>query len=430
MLALSGILGYFLRPHTDPLHPKSSSPSPKELETLLESKDMLLASIASKVATTNARDVIYPRLPEVPQLPNFEETFNGIADLKTKAIRFLETKSRTKRKPVSMHSTISTIAAGSYLTAYLPFLHPGLDHDGFLQIFDFYQPLSIQACHQIQFGVDMLALSGILGYFRIPPKSPPARRLPFTLATFANVFFALTLSSSLNALPEGYWYFDAFSGPGMGLIAAAFFGTAMSMISSLDNAISGPSKGLQACPGGMNRGTNILFASLIFFFVNGAQVPLVAPMFFSNLEAYQQSMSAAFESVGMAALDFHSFATAAGFVSFLSLVATLQFEKKISQTTGLFSFLSLFLVFNCDAIIATYKTMVCPDLLPILESSNFYISNIIAENHLIEGGAIFTGLVVLNAVRKLLMTGGYGSDKDRKSNARSAVPTTALMKED
>jgi len=153
-------------------------------------------------------------------------------------------------------------------------------------------------------------------------------------------------------------------------------------------------------------------------------------MFFSNLEAYQQSMSAAFESVGMAALDFHSFATAAGFVSFLSLVATLQFEKKISQTTGLFSFLSLFLVFNCDAIIATYKTMVCPDLLPILESSNFYISNIIAENHLIEGGAIFTGLVVLNAVRKLLMTGGYGSDKDRKSNARSGAPTTALMKED
>lgn len=338
-------------------------------------------------------------------------------------MKFLETKSRPKRKPVSFHSTISTIAAGSYLTAYLPFLHPGLDHDGFLQIFYFYQPLSMEACHQIQFGVDMMALSGILGYFRIPPKAPPARRLPFTLATFANVFFALTMNSSLNALPEGYWSFDAFSGPGMGLIAATYFGTAIAMISALDNAISGPTKGLQSCPGGMNRGTNILCAAMIYFFVNGAQIPLVAPMFFSNLDAYQTSMSTAFESVGMPALDFHSFATAVGFVSFLSLVATLQFEKKISESTGMFAFASLFLVFNCDAIVATYKTMACPDMLPILENSNFYLSNLIAENHLVEGGVMVTGLVVLNALRKLVMRG----DENRKSTPiRSMVPTLTM----
>ncbi|KAL3942688.1 MAG: hypothetical protein SGBAC_003172 [Bacillariaceae sp.] len=389
------------------------------LEALFENKEAVMESIAAKVAPE------IPRVPQPPKHPNFGDALNDdIAHLPAQAAKLLEEKSRPQRKPVSLHSTVSMIAAGSYLTAYLPFFHPGLDHDGFLQIFDFYQPLSIEACHQIQLGVNMLALSGIMGYFRIPPKAPATRRLPFTLAAFANVLFALTLSSSLNALPEGYWSFDAFSGFGVGAIAAAYFGTSASMISSLDNAISGPEHGLQTTPGAMNRGMNIMFVTLIFFFVNGAQIPLVAPIFFSDLDTYQQSMSTAFESVGMAALDFHSFGTAVGFVSFLSLVATLQFEKKISETAGMVSMLSLFFVFNLDAIVATYKTMVCPDLLPVLESSNFYLFNMITEHNLMEGAAAITGLVLLSSLTRLLT--GAGLETTKKSKRPSVVPVLMM----
>eukprot|EP00980_Cylindrotheca_fusiformis_P019144 scaffold6486_cov96-Cylindrotheca_fusiformis.AAC.8 len=78
-------------------------------------------------------------------------------------------------------------------------------------------------------------------------------------------------------------------------------------------------------------------------------------------------MSTAFEFVGLPGLDFHSFATAVGFVSFLQLVATFQFEKKISEIGGLIAFVILFVLFNCDAVLATYKTVVRPELLPIIE---------------------------------------------------------------
>eukprot|EP00581_Thalassiosira_minuscula_P012735 CAMPEP_0183713156 /NCGR_PEP_ID=MMETSP0737-20130205/8093_1 /TAXON_ID=385413 /ORGANISM="Thalassiosira miniscula, Strain CCMP1093" /LENGTH=674 /DNA_ID=CAMNT_0025941905 /DNA_START=296 /DNA_END=2320 /DNA_ORIENTATION=+ len=313
-------------------------------------------------------------------------------------------KSRPKKKPVSFHSTVSIVAAGAYLAAYQPFFHLGLDKDGFLQFFDFSRPLTIDACHQIQLSVWLLAISGILGFFRIPPRAPPARRLPFTLATLANVFFALFLSSSLNALPDGYWYFDAFSVLGTTALAITFFIEEFCLLSAFDNAISGSEAGLTSTPGGCGRASNIFFASITYFVVNVAQVPLVIPIFFSDLASYQRSMSAAFEAVGFPAIDFHSIATAVGFVSFLQLLATLQFEKKISEIQGVIGLVTLFVVFNWDAILGDYKTVFRPDLLPIIENTNNYLPGIIEQNHLVELVVGITALVILNAIRKIAFT--------------------------
>eukprot|EP00980_Cylindrotheca_fusiformis_P014274 scaffold3791_cov137-Cylindrotheca_fusiformis.AAC.1 len=324
----------------------------------------------------------------------------GLIEKYEQVLEYLEFKSRPKKKPVSLHSTVSIVAAGSYLTAYQSFFHPGLDKDGFLQIFDFYQPLSVDHCHEIQVSVALLAVAGVMGYFRIPPNAPAARRLPFTLAALSNVFFALVLCSSLNALPAEYWLFDAFSDAGKAAIGLAYVIEGYFLISSFDNAISGSEAGMAATPGAKDRATNVFFAALIYFFVNAAQIPLVAPIFFSDISSYQSSMSAAFEIVGLPGLDFHSFATAVGFVSFLQLVATFQFEKKISETGGLVAFVTLFVVFNCDAILATYKTVARPELLPIIENTNNYLPNIISENHLFEAILGITGVVVANAIRK------------------------------
>jgi CRP-like cAMP-binding protein len=327
----------------------------------------------------------------------------GLLDKYDQVMEYLELKSRPKKKSVSLHSTVSIVASGSFVTAYQPFFHPGFDKDGFVRFFDFYQPLTIDTCHQIQLSVGLLAVSGVMGYFRIPPNTPAARRLPFTLASLANVFFALVLTSSLNALPEGYWFFDAFSDVGTASIGLAYFIEAFFLITAFENSISGSEAGLDSTPGGMGRASNIFFAALIYFFVNTAQVPLVLPIFFSDIASYQGSMSAAFEAVGMPSLDFHSFATAVGFVSFLQLVATLQFEKKISEIAGLVSFVTLFVVFNGDAITATYKTVFRPQLLPIIENTNNYLPNLIAQNHIAELGLGITGLVIVNAIRKAIV---------------------------
>eukprot|EP00980_Cylindrotheca_fusiformis_P028306 scaffold22591_cov125-Cylindrotheca_fusiformis.AAC.2 len=324
----------------------------------------------------------------------------GLFEKYEQVLEYLEFKSRPKKKPVSLHSTVAIVAAGSYLTAYQSFFRPGLDKDGFLRFFDFYQLLSIDACHQIQLSVALLALAGIMGYFRIPPNAPAARRLPFVLAALTNVFFALVITSSLNGLPAEYWFFDAFSNAGKAAIGLVFFIEEYFLILSFDNAISGPTAGMAATPGATDRATNIIFAALIYFFVNAAEIPLVAPMFFSDISSYQSSMSAALETAGLPALNFHTFATAVGFGSFLQLVATFQFEKKISETVGLIAFVTLFVVFNCDAILSTYKIIARPELLPIIENTHNYLPNLLSENHLFETILGVTGLVVANAIRK------------------------------
>eukprot|EP00980_Cylindrotheca_fusiformis_P029652 scaffold23660_cov108-Cylindrotheca_fusiformis.AAC.1 len=329
----------------------------------------------------------------------------GLIEKYEQLVEYLEIRSRPKKKPVSLHSTVSIVAAGSYLTAYQPFFHLGLDRDGFLQFFDFYQPLSLDACHQIQLGVVLLAVAGVMGYFRIPPNSPPTRRLPFTLAVLSNLFYTLVLTSSLNALPEEYWFFDAFSLGGKAAIGLVFFVEGYYSLSALDNAISGTKAGMAATPGATDRATNIFFAFLMFLFVNGPNIPLVAPIFFSDIESYQSSMSTAFEMVDLPALNFHAFATAVGFVSFLQLVSTLQFEKKISQTQGLIAFMTLLAVFNCDAVLADYKTVARPDLLPIIEHAHNYIPNIVMENHILESTLAVTGLAIANSIRKSFMVG-------------------------
>lgn len=126
----------------------------------------------------------------------------------------------------------------------------------------------------------------------------------------------------------------------------------------------------------------------------------VAPVFFSDLTSYQASMSAAFQTVNMPALDFHSFATAVGFVSFLQLVATLQFEKKLSEMQGALALVLLFLAFNADAIVATYKTVFRPDLLPIIENTNNYLPGLISQNYISEIVTVITSLVFLKAAWK------------------------------
>eukprot|EP00550_Attheya_septentrionalis_P006951 CAMPEP_0198295294 /NCGR_PEP_ID=MMETSP1449-20131203/26992_1 /TAXON_ID=420275 /ORGANISM="Attheya septentrionalis, Strain CCMP2084" /LENGTH=655 /DNA_ID=CAMNT_0043995557 /DNA_START=186 /DNA_END=2154 /DNA_ORIENTATION=- len=327
----------------------------------------------------------------------------GLLDKTAQVLDYLEAKSRPKKKPVSLHSTVAIVASGSYLSAYQPFFHPGFDKDGFVRFFDFSQPFSIEICHQIQFSVGLMAVAGIMGYFRIPPSAPDARRLTFTLATLANIFFALTMSSSLNALPEGYWLFDAFSDGGTAVIGLSYLIETYFMIAAFDNAISGSDAGMDSIPGGMERASNICFASLIYFAVTTGQVALVAPIFFSDLASYQGSMSTAFEAVSLPALNFHSFATAVGFVSFLQLLATLQFKKKISEIGGLLGLVALFVVFNCDAVVAFCKIVLLPDLLPTIANSNNYLPNMMAQNHLVELGLGITGLVVLNAIRKSIM---------------------------
>eukprot|EP00584_Thalassiosira_punctigera_P004920 CAMPEP_0172530778 /NCGR_PEP_ID=MMETSP1067-20121228/4402_1 /TAXON_ID=265564 ORGANISM="Thalassiosira punctigera, Strain Tpunct2005C2" /NCGR_SAMPLE_ID=MMETSP1067 /ASSEMBLY_ACC=CAM_ASM_000444 /LENGTH=680 /DNA_ID=CAMNT_0013315039 /DNA_START=170 /DNA_END=2212 /DNA_ORIENTATION=- len=321
----------------------------------------------------------------------------GFLDTYNELLEYLAVKSRPKKKPVSLHSTVSIVSAGAYVSAYQPFFHVGTDKDGFIAFFDFYGPLSVGNCHQIQLGVVLLAISGIMGYFRIPPNAPAARRLPFTLATLSNTFFALVLTSSLNALPIGYWQFDAFSPLGKVAIGLAFFIEEYFSVSALCNALCGSEDGMSSTPGAIGRASNIFFATLIYLFVTSAQAPLVIPIFFSDLTSYQDSMSAAFQSVDLPALNFHSFATAVGFVSFLQLVATLQFEKKLSEMQGSIALVSLFIAFNCDAISATYKTLFRPDLLPLIEKSNNYLPGLIGQNFITEIVVGLTSMVFLNA---------------------------------
>ena len=329
----------------------------------------------------------------------------GMVDRLFELQQYLSLRSRPEKKPVSIHSTISVFAAGSFLQAYTPFVEPGFDQDGFVQFFNYYgNDISLETCHQIQFSCFLLAISAIGGFFRIPPNAPNARKLPFTLATLSSILFSLSISSSLNALPDtGYWQYDAFTPIGTVVLTIPVAATSLYLFWCLDEAISGSGKGTETVPGAIGRIPNILLAAMICWIVNTSFIPFVLPIYTSDLVTYQQEFARGLEACNLSALDLHGFATGLGFVSFLQLVSTLQFEKKISKEMGFVSLATLFYVFNIDALVARYKSEFRPELLPLQTETNYYIQNLLEQHHIIPILMATMGLVVLNGFRKVIM---------------------------
>ena len=261
---------------------------------------------------------------------------------------YLKINSRPKKKPVSFHSTFSIFSMGVACAALGQLCSPGIE-DGYIHIFDWQQNLNDSSLLLFEIAAWMLAAAGVMGILRLPPNSPSNRKLLFNLLMWQNIASAATITSNLNGNPTAWWY-DAFKLPGASLLLVTSLMVYVHYLLLLDDAIVGSNKGRESIPLMTNQGlavVMILFLTVVFYLQLSTYAPFILA---SNVEGYSAMILTPFTELGMnAAISVSIFLM--GFqASFVALIATLQFEKKIDIITGAAIGLFFILLINIDAL--------------------------------------------------------------------------------
>ena len=148
---------------------------------------------------------------------DLKEIATETSALKDKVYDFFVKKSRPKKKPISLHSFISSMSAMSALLLLLPTFHPGIDEFGLPRLFD-YEYASNDLLWQSQMVALLQMVGSIMGIFRLPKNSPNVRIAGFVISALAITQLSLVTMSSLNG--TDVYLFDAFSMQGRALISA------------------------------------------------------------------------------------------------------------------------------------------------------------------------------------------------------------------
>ena len=314
--------------------------------------------------------------------------------------QLLVVKSRPAKKPVSFHSTFSIFSAAVFVTAFLPFFKPGLDDRGLPTIFRIVDHISPASTLQMQVACWMFAISGVLGLLRFPPNTPISRKLAFESAASADLFQAAYASSSLNGQAESCWWFDAFSTPGTASLVLSGLLMSISALRLLDDAIAGHSRGRNTIPGAHTPLLAIITYSMVCFLALFAIAPVI-PVLTSDSTSYEASLTNIFIENGIDGFLVAVTSCAAGFAAFSSLVATLQFEKKIASATGSVIVLMLLVVMSFDFAIFSFSLLAHPVVLgPNVAATREYILTQFSQAHFFEVTASCVVVVVLNALRR------------------------------
>ena len=96
-------------------------------------------------------------------------------------LELFRTRMRPKGRPVSLHSTLATLSFGCFGCILIFMCHPGTDEFGFPMFLDVDRCTNVLPNRITGF---LLAVTSVLGTFRIPRRAPICRRLYFDLLTF------------------------------------------------------------------------------------------------------------------------------------------------------------------------------------------------------------------------------------------------------
>jgi hypothetical protein len=140
----------------------------------------------------------------------------SIDELKIDAYELAVQQSLPKKKPISLHSFISSMSVMSSFVLLLPTFHPGIDEYGLPQIFN-YEYASYDLLWQSQLCAVLQMTSSIMGIFRLPKRSPNVRTAGFLISALIITQLSLIVISSLNG--TSVYLFDAFSIQGRILIS-------------------------------------------------------------------------------------------------------------------------------------------------------------------------------------------------------------------
>lgn len=287
-------------------------------------------------------------------------------DWKTDAYELAVQKNLPKKKNVSLHSVISSMSAMGAFVLLLPTLRPGFDDLGLPKIFE-YEFASTDLLWQCQLVALLQMVSSIMGVFRLPKRSPTVRAVGFVTSALIVTQLSLVAISSLNG--TDVYLFDAFSIQGRVLISVINTTLLKGSLDSLTLIIGDKDhKGWESVPGYNNKPAAFftVFPFHVLICITGnAVLPVL-----SDKQSFLENALPFFGIFpGVQTLGYVSISLAVGLGA---LLATLQFEKKISPNTGSILSNVFLLLLTYDSIKFMYLLQAVPNRFPHSEYFTVY----------------------------------------------------------
>jgi hypothetical protein len=330
-------------------------------------------------------------------------------------LELFRTRMRPKGRPVSLHSTLATLSFGCFGCILIFMCHPGTDEFGFPMLLDVDRCTNVLPNRITGF---LLAVTSVLGTFRIPRRAPICRRLYFDLLTWCSCLGWAIGDSNLGGLQSGYT-FDAWAFPGNAVIAGLCLGNARQILLVIDDAIAGPMKGKETIPFQNSRIKAAIFStvlsSLILIPITFA-VPLLA-----SQENYDQFLAAFYRDDGYTGTITNTSLIFQGLVGVAALLMTLLHTRKVNEVTAsLVMFLILVftmydafrLVFAAALAQSTGDFQVMDLAAPHFRENIDGTARLLSDFHLPQLCVAALGFTCINAAWKLYLMSNPSSDDE------------------
>lgn len=305
-------------------------------------------------------------------------------------------KNLPKKKPISMHSFVSTLSAMASVLLLVPTFHPGIDDLGLPRLFT-YEYASNELLWQSQLVAILQMVGSILGVFRLPKNSPPVRTAGFLIAAMIVVQMSIVVISNLNG--TDVYLFDAFSMQGR--ILSSVINTTL-LIGSFDNLTSilgdKDQRGWETVPNYQNKlsAFALVFPIHVLICISGnAILPVLC-----DKESFVQN-ALPFYGIfpGLQTVELTAISLSVGLGS---LLATLQFERKIDAGVATGLNLALLLFLNYDGVKFMYLLLNFPERFAYSEYFTTYTPHLQSVWHTNEALVAGTLLAVLLGWRDYL----------------------------
>lgn len=328
---------------------------------------------------------------------DLKEVATETSVLKEKINDFLVKKSRPKKKPISLHSFVSSMSAMSALLLLLPTFHPGIDEFGFPRLFN-YEYASNDLLWQSQMVALLQMVGSLMGIFRLPKNSPHVRTAGFVISALVITQLSLVTMSSLNG--TDVYLFDAFSMQGRALISAVNTALLIGSFGSITEIIGDTEqKGWETVPNYSSRTAafSAVFPFHVLMCITGnAVLPVL-----SDKASFLENALPFFEVFpGTQTLGYIATSLAVGLGS---LFATLQFEKKMTSDEA--SFWNLFVIafLTYDGVKFMYLLWAFPEKFPHSEyfaSYTPHLQSLFHTNEVLVVGTVLSMLAGLHNLSK------------------------------
>lgn len=190
--------------------------------SIVSTRDSVLWALKNK-------DILFPvgKVPESIIVKKYNE--DSFRDTLPKlsyeeVVDLIIAKSRPKKKSVSAHSTLSTVAIGGFIAIAASLWQPGIDEFGYPMLFNIDHIRNSAIINSNRVVGLALAITAVAGIFRIPKRTPETRLRIFSLLSWLTCFFYVISDSNLGGLVSGGFTFDAFAFPGNFVIGGVFLG--------------------------------------------------------------------------------------------------------------------------------------------------------------------------------------------------------------